>query len=188
MSTLQFPQDPLRTFFVSHELSTSPIINTLLEGITAIAKESSEKNPLAMISIGFGKRVVATAEQTPLQSIQREHLIEIVDYDAFKQVLLIIGKKEPSQEAAVHWMIHHAKNEIGAIVHLAITDEKETIPDKILQVNAKPYGSILDRAKIILKTLQNNSILHLEGEGIFFTGRTIFEIQQQVKHYRGLTK
>jgi hypothetical protein len=188
MSTLQSPHGPLRTFFVSRELSTSPIITTLLEEISTIAKETSEENPLAMISIGIGKRVVTTAEQTPIQSIQHEQLVEIVDYDAFKQILLVIGKKEPSQEAAVHWMIHHAKNEIGAIVLLAITDENDKIPNKIPHVKVKPYRPVLDRAKIILKTLQNHQILYLEGEGILFTGRTISEIQQQIKQYRGLIK
>ena len=188
MSIPPFPHNSLQTFFVSHKLSTGPIINTLLEGIKTISDETSQENPSAMISIGFGKRVVVTAEQTPLQSIQLEHLIEIVDYDAFKQVLLIIGKKEPSQDAAVHWMIHHAKNEIGAIVHLTTDEENEKIPDTIPQINANPYGSILDRSKIILKTLQNHQTLYLEGEGIFLTGKTISEVRQQLMHSRGQTK
>ena len=188
MSKPLFPHDSLQTFFVSRELSTSPIINSLLEGINKISKEISQENPLAMISIGFGKRVVVTAEQTPLQTIQMEHLIEIVDYDAFKQVLLIIGKKEPSQEAAVHWMIHHAKNEIGAIVNLKIDEENEKISDNIPQLNANIYGSILDRSTILLKALQNNQIICLEGEGILLTGRTISEIHQHFMQFRGQTK
>ena len=169
MLTIPFPHDQLQTFFISQEFSTGPIINNILEETKKIAELTYGDNTQGMISIGFGKRTIATAEPTPFKTIQPEHLIEVVDYDATKQILLVMGKKEPIKDVAVHWIIHHAKNEIGIIVYLKDTEENEQ----------------LDRSKTILKALQKQNTLYLEGEGIFLTGRTISEVQQQLLHFRG---
>ena len=185
MLTIPFPHDQLQTFFISQEFSTGPIINNILEETKKIAELTYGDNTQGMISIGFGKRTSVTAESTPFKTIQPEHLIEIVDYDTTKQILLVMGKKEPIKDVAVHWIIHHAKNEIGIIIYLKDTEENEQLISSIPHINAIPHGSILDRSKTILKALQKQNTLYLEGEGIFLTGRTISEVQQQLLHFRG---
>jgi hypothetical protein len=180
MSHLPFPQDQLQTFFVSHKLATGSPISDIISAIKKIAELTKSDDTKGMISIGFGKRIIVTANPTHLHTIHQDHLVEIVDYDAYKQVLLIMGKNEPINDVAVHWMIHHAKHEIGAILLIKNYKDTEQISSLINPINAYPHGSILERSKTILKALQKEKILYLEDEGILITGRTIVEIQNQL--------
>jgi hypothetical protein len=166
----------LQTFFVSHETTKSPIINEIIETTKKISQLINNNDIEGMVSIGYGKRTLITAEPSKFSTLVPEQLIEIIDYDTYKQILLIMGKKEPINDVAIHWIIHHAKKEIGAITLINNFEKTNTLFDQIPLFNANPTGAILDRSKIILKALQKNKILHLEGEGILITGRTLFEI------------
>lgn len=180
MSSNTLPQDQLQIFYASHELTSNPLVNEIITAGKSIANTYGDQIQ-GIISISYGKRIIATANTINFSSIEQKHIIEIVDYDAYKQIILIMGKKEPIRDIALHWMIHHAKQEIGAIVLLKnITHSPLKIGQKT--IDAQEHSTILNRTKILLKALQNNSVLHLEKEGIFITGNTITDIQNQLSN------
>lgn len=179
MSPHPLPPDQLQIFFASHELPSNPLVNELIKAGKTIAEKTDGDHTQGIISLGFGKRIIATAHTTKFSSIEQDHLIEIVDYDAYKQILLIMGKKEPIPTLAINWMLHHAKQEIGAIILLE-NSKKTTLTKNIQTIETQPHLTILNQVKTLLKALQNDSILHLENQGILITGRTISDIQHQL--------
>ena len=90
-----------------------------------------------------------------------------------------MGKKEPIPAIAINWMLHHAKQEIGAIV-LIENIKKTTLNKNIQTIDTQPHSTILNQVKTLLNALQKNSILQLENQGILITGRTISDIQHQL--------
>ena len=179
MSPHPLPPDQLQIFFASHELPSNPLVNEIIKAGKTIAEKTDGDQTQGIISLGFGKRIIATADTTNFSSIEQEHLIEIVDYDAYKKILLIMGKKEPIPAIAINWMLHHAKQEIGAIV-LIENIKKTTLNKNIQTIDTQPHSTILNQVKTLLNALQKNSILQLENQGILITGRTISDIQHQL--------
>ena len=179
MSSHPLPQDQLQIFFASHELPSNPLVNEIIKAGKTIAEKTDGDQTQGIISLGFGKRIITTAQTTNFSSIEQEHLIEIVDYDPYKQILLIMGKKEPIPTIAINWMLHHAKQEIGAIVQLENIEEPY-LKKNIQTIDTQPHSPILNQVKILLKALQKESILKLENQGILITGRTISDIQHHL--------
>ena len=173
-------QNQIQTFFVSHEVPTGPIITNILKEAKTITDHTQNDDTEGMLSIGYGKRIIITAQPVQFKNIELEDIIEIVDYDAHKQILLIMGKKEPDPTVAIHWMIHHAKQEIGALLLIKNQHSDISTLKSINTIDAKPTGTILDRSKTILQALQTEQIINLQNEGILITARTIAEIHQQL--------
>jgi hypothetical protein len=179
MSPHPLPPDQLQIFFASHELPSNPLVNEIIKAGKTIAEKTDGDQTQGIISLGFGKRIIATAHSTNFSSIEQDHLIEIVDYDAYKQILLIMGKKEPIPAIAINWMLHHAKQEIRAIV-LIENIKKITLNTNIQTIDTQPQSPILNQVKTLLNALQKETILQLDNQGILITGRTISDIQHQL--------
>ena len=61
------------------------------------------KDRTGVISLGYGKRILVNANHVDLGDLKREDILEIVDYNPVKKIVLAIGQKEPCIETSVHW-------------------------------------------------------------------------------------
>lgn len=173
-----FPNLSFQSFYISKEQTNSP----LLVNIIKIGKKLKEKgilpdNTSATISLGFGKRILINSDVEDFSNIKKEELIEIVDYNPIKNILLVIGPMEPKIETPIHWMIHHARKEVNSIVQIYNGTLAEKLFNNIPLVNDKyPIGSI-ENIKEILKSLSFNNKIIIGYDSILFVGNRLSEVE-----------
>ena len=169
-----------QTFFVSKEKCSCPLVVELIGISKKIKKLGLLENATGVISLSYGKRMVVQRVDSRLDDLMLDDFVEIVDYDPLKRIMLVIGKDEPCMDASVHWMIHHAREDINAI--LQIKDERliERF-SKNFPMTEKlfPLGSI-DLVKEVLKTLKNSKNIIIKGTGVMFTGADLKELEDSV--------
>ena len=90
---------PYQTFYASKENSNSPFIPEIVRAGKKL-KESDIATD-AIISLSYGRRILVNAENIDIGKIRREDLLEIVDFDPVKRVLLVMGSKESDIDSLV---------------------------------------------------------------------------------------
>ena len=170
-----------QTFFISRELSNCPLIKDVLTTIKKIEeKKITGKKHTGVISVSYGKRILINAADTNLKNVSKESLLEIVDYDPVKKNLLVIGIKEPHVETPVHWLIHHARDDVNAIIQLSDRELAKNFSKK-LPVTEKEYPpGTLNLAKEVLKKLRTSKSIVLKNNGIIFTGYNLKEVEKLI--------
>ena len=175
----------LQVFYISKEETNCPIIIEIIK----ISKKLKELKVLkedsdAIFSLTFGKRMIINGNVKDFSNIKREEFLEVVDFDPIKNNLLLIGSEEPKIETSLHWMIHHARDDVNFIVQIKKTD----IINKITNVdviNKYPIGSI-DNTKEVLKALRTNKKVIIKNNGILIVGINTADVEKQIQELLGV--
>jgi hypothetical protein len=93
-----------QTFFISGETSNCPYTADIIEFGKKLDEFGIVKDRECYISLSFGKRILINSKNFNIKYLKRQDIIEIVDYDPIKNVILVIGKKYPSIEMPIHWI------------------------------------------------------------------------------------
>ncbi len=180
MKNQKNPHHPVNTHSVSKEESNCPLIPMLIE-ICQIAKEELNcPDSLFLPSIIFGKRVVIAASFTKVEKLHRDDVVELIDYNPVSNTLLYLGPNVPSNDVAVHWIVHHAKKEIQVMVQMKNISFKSEMKQKVTQVTINEKKSALEKAKKWLKTLQKTDVF-LCNDHLIITATSIKTIKQTIK-------
>ncbi|MHB8604875.1 MAG: class II aldolase/adducin family protein, partial [Thermoplasmatota archaeon] len=111
--------------YLGHEASRAPVVADLVAAAKACVAAGATSGAL---SARYGPRCVINAE-TLLETLGPDHFVEVADYDAHNDHVLVLGSSPPSSRAAIHSLLYRAKREIGAIVELdADADALATLP------------------------------------------------------------
>ena len=156
-------------FYVSKEESNCPLIADSIR----LQKELKSKGfDDVIISQRYGKRIlIDTINHINL----KQSFLEIVDYDPIRNVLLIMGSNKPRIETPLHWFIHHAREEVNAIVQ--INDESIFEKLKNTPITEKDYSIVtLEQIKEVLKHLKNSKKIIIKNLGVIFIGNNIKEV------------
>lgn len=168
-----------QTLHLSKEHSTCPLITDIINFI----KKSDLINNFT-ISHRFGKRVLINSKTTNFKKIDKENFVELVDYDPFKKILLLIGKEEPCIESPLHWYIHHARNDVNVVL---LIKDKKYFENKIGKNptidNNYPLWTI-EQIKEILGALKNSKIIVIKNTGVLFVGDSLKKIEDLFSNYR----
>ena len=174
------PNLSFQTFFVSREQSNSPLVSEMMRIGKKFKEQGLLKEISGVISLGYGKRIIIPGNNFDLADLKKDELLEIVDYDPIKKIILAIGKRQPCIETPVHWLIHHARDDINAIVQLngeaVIKKLSKTFPT----TEKKWPPGTLDLAKEILKLLRTNKNIIIKDTGVLFAGVNIKEVENSV--------
>lgn len=173
-----------QTFYVSKEETNCPLSIEIIK----LGKKLKENGILtedgrAVFSIKFGKRIIINSKIEDFSSIKREELLEVVDFDPIKNNLLLIGSATPLVETSLHWMIHHAREDVNVILQI----KKTAFINKIKEVDVTdkyPIGSI-DNTKEVLKVLRDKKKVAVKNNDLLFVGRNISDIEKQIKDFLG---
>ena len=163
-----------QTFYVSKEGSNCPLIANAIK----VEKNLKENNiSEIIISQRYGKRILINTLEDVEET--REKFLEIVDYDPIKKVVLAMGAKEPRTETPLHWFIHHARNEVNAVIQ--INDEGFASKIKKAPETEKDYSVVtLEQIKDILKQLRESKKVIIKNQGVIFVGSSIDEAEKLV--------
>ena len=89
-----------------------------------------------------------------------------------------MGPKEPVVETSIHWMIHHARDEVNAIIQITDRQLAEKL-EKILPVTEKEYSpGTLEQVKVVLKVLRNSKKVVIKNQGVLFVGGNMKEAEE----------
>ena len=169
-----------QTFFVSKEKCSCPLAVEIIKISEKIKKLRLLKNTTGAISLSYGKRMVVQRAGSSFDDLNLDDFVEVVDYDPLKKIMLVIGKSEPCIEASVHWMIHHARDDINAIMQINKEGIVERFSKKFpVTERLFPLGSI-DLVKEVLKTLKNSKNIIIKDTGVMFTGADLKELEDTV--------
>jgi len=170
-----------QTFFVSKEQSNCPLIPEIVRlgkkfEDLGLLKEDSE----AIISQKYGKRLLINGSGSQFGEIKINDIIEIVDYDPVKKVTLAIGPKNPHVETPVHWLIHQARDDVNAIIHLKSIKLSEKLIKKLPSTDVEKPPGTLELAKEVLKTLRTNKKIIIKNNGVLFVGNNLKEAEDLI--------
>jgi len=170
----------LQIFYVSKEETNCPLIIEIIK-LSKKLKETNilKKDSEAIFSLTFGKRMIINGTVKDFSNIKRDELLEVVDFDPIKNNILLIGPAEPRIETSLHWMIHHARDDVNFVVQIKKTDIINKIKD--VDVTDKyPIGS-LDNTKEVLKALRTNKKVIIKNNSLLIVGRNIADIEKQIQ-------
>jgi hypothetical protein len=175
------PNIEFQTFYVSREKSNCPFIPEIIRSSKNLKKSGIIDEKSSMVfSQKYGKRVLINSEVEDFSDIKHEELIEIVDFNPLKNTLLVIGPGDPRIETPIHWMIHHARNEINAVVQLNDISLIEKLKSNFSSTEHNfPTGSI-EQIKDILKKLRGNKIVVVKDRSIIFVGESLKEVENLI--------
>ncbi len=136
-----------------------------------------------IMSYDYGRRLIITAKNIDVKQMTQEDIVEIADYDPLKNIMLVIGTKEPSQEAPVHWIIQKARHDINVLLQLHSPTLVERLQGAVPSTETTTPPGSLDRAKELLKTLRKGKTILIQDDEILFAGINIPEIEKSVTFY-----
>jgi len=172
----------LQVFYVSREETNCPLLIEMIKtGKNLKEKEILTDKNSATISMKYGKRILINSNVEDFSKLKKEELIEVVDYNPLNNNLLIIGPSDPKTETTLHWMIHHARNEVNVVVQ--INDKKllEKINEnKMLSIEKSPIHNI-NFIKQALKKLRNEKKIFIKDTGIIYVGKSPKEITKMIE-------
>ncbi|UCD14137.1 MAG: class II aldolase/adducin family protein [Thermoplasmatales archaeon] len=176
---------PFQTFFVSREISNCLLIADIIKLGKKINGLEMADNKKCSISLAYGKRILINADNVDVEGMSQQDIVEIVDYDPVKNVVLAIGKKHPCIETSVHWLIHHARDDVNAVIQLNGEKVVKKFSKNLPTTKAEyPYGS-LELAKEVLKTLRAGKKIVIKNRGCLFVGISLKEVEKMVEDMWG---
>jgi hypothetical protein len=182
------PSPMLQTFFVSRETSNCPLVSEMIKLGQKLEELGLVDKEMGIVSLDYGKRLLINAKNIDVKKMKQHDVVEIVDYDPLKNIMMVIGTKDPCLEAPVHWIIQKARHDINALLQINSTALFEKLKETLPTTEKETQSVTLDRAKEILKTLRTGKTILIKNEGILFAGINIKEIQEACLNYLGVQK
>jgi hypothetical protein len=178
------PSPALQVLFVSRETSKSPLFNDMVKIGRTLEQYIEPTRETAMVSYDYGRRLIITGKNTDVTQMSQADIVEIVDYDPLKNIMLVIGTKEPCQEAPVHWIIQKARHDINMLLQVHSPSLVRRLKDLLPSTEEVTSPGTLDRAKEFLKTLRKGkTILIPYDDDILFAGINLQEIEKSIAFY-----
>ena len=182
------PSPPQTTLFVSRETSNCPFLSEIIQLGQSLQQQGVQKQETGIISMDYAKRLLINAKNTDIKKMTQQDLVEIVDYDPLKNILMVIGPKDPAVETPVHWIIQKARQDVNVLVQVNSIRFYEQWKTTLPTTEKETPPASLERAKEILRTLRNGKTILLKNEGILFVGINSKEIYNSLHTYLGEQK
>jgi len=177
----EIPSFNFQTFYISREVSNCPLISEIISVIKRFENIDLLNNNIDIsISMKYGNRVLINAKGIDFYKLKPDDFLEIVDYNPLKKVLLLIGPKEPRLDAPIHWLIHHARDEVKAIFQIDNVVSIEKINNNIPIAEKLYQKGTLEQAKEILLLLRNSKIVKINNKGVIFVGNSMKNVEDIV--------
>jgi ribulose-5-phosphate 4-epimerase/fuculose-1-phosphate aldolase len=172
-----------QTFFISKEQSNCPNMIDIFRFSKKLKDlEIIENIDSIIFSLRYGKRILINDDNSNFFEIKRENILEIVDYNPLKRILLAIGPGMPPIETPVHWIIHHARDDVNAICQINYKELYEKIIKKYPTTEKEQTSGTLNLAKEILKTLRSSKTILIKNDGVLFVGKNLKDIENKVEN------
>jgi hypothetical protein len=176
-----FSDTQFQTFYISREISACPHISEIIRiGKKFDDLKLYENINETIISFRYGKRLVINSDGSNFGKIDKDDILEIVDYDPIKKILLILGEKTPRIETPTHWLVCHAKKEINTIIQIKNVDLANLFKGNLPTTKKEDLLGSLEQTKDILFNLRDSNVVVLKNSGLLFVGNIAKEVESLV--------
>jgi hypothetical protein len=182
------PAPALHTLFVSRETSNCPLLSEMITLGQSLQEFGLTDKETGVLSLDYGKRLLINAKNTDVKKITQQDIVEIVDYDPLKNIMMVIGLNDPTLETPVHWIIQKARHDVNAVLQINSTALFERFKNTLPTTENDTQPGTLERAKDILRTLRNGKTILIKNEGIVFVGMNRKEIHETLPRYLEVQK
>jgi len=169
-----FPKDNLtrspHLIVVSKEQSTCPLIADMTRLGARLHDLGIPDTTPAILSYDYGRRLLVTANHADAKTLHQEDIVEIVDYNPLKDIMLTIGPKDPNPDAPLQWMIQKARHDINITLHIQDPTLAQHLPATIPHITDPLPATTIDKAKTILKALRTSPVIAIDTQGILLIG------------------
>lgn len=178
-----------RTLFVSAEATHCPTAGDLCAAARWLATLGAESGS---VSVRYGNRVVINVAGAPLPEVGQEDLVEIADYDAARNTMVLIGRAEPSLAAPLHWLIHRWRPDVNAVVQAALPSPSEA-RDGVLSIasdvppprevhvpEAPRLPPVVERSQSALRGLRLAPVTYAGSFGYVALGAVVEQAKQRL--------
>ncbi len=177
------PAPAIQTLYVSRETSHCPLLSDMIRLGQSLQDTGLTDKEIGILSLDYGKRLLINAKNADLKKITQSDVVEIVDYDPLKNIMMVIGLNDPTIETPVHWIIQKARQDVNAILQINSTTLYEKFRHTLPATEKDTKPGTLERAMDILRTLQKGKTILIKNEGIIFVGLNGKEILDTLPRY-----
>jgi ribulose-5-phosphate 4-epimerase/fuculose-1-phosphate aldolase len=167
--------------FVSDKVPSDARVDELKEWCEKFQKNGLtpefEGNYTGNLSFRLGEGLVITASGLEnKQNLGNDCFVYVKNYDEKTNTVYVEGKKNPSSESVMHYLIYRARETVNAVFHghnkaIVINAKKLGLP-----VTGREFASgTSDLAKETLKGLGDNKFVVLRNHGFVSVGSTMKE-------------
>jgi hypothetical protein len=182
------PAPALHTLFVSRETSNCPLLSDMVTLGQSLQEVGLTDKDTGILSMDYGKRLLINAKNADLKKLTQQDIVEIVDYDPLKNIMMVIGLNDPTLETPVHWIIQKARHDVNAVLQINSTSLFERFQNMFPTTENDTQPGTLERAMEILRTLRNGKTILIKNEGIVFVGINGKEIHEALIRYLEVQK
>jgi len=169
------------SIFVSDQAPRDPRIEELKEWCERFQKNELtpevQGNYTGNLSFRSGEGFIITASgMKSKKNLADDCFVYVKDYDEKTNTFYVEGKKQPSSETMMHYLIYKNHEEVNAVFH-GHDDTIVANADKLgLPVTEKEYESgTIELAKEVLKILGDKNLIALRNHGFVSLGGTMKE-------------
>jgi len=168
-----------KTAFIERKPLDYPQAGEMISASRKLAEIGFLKGIPGNFSVRTEKGFVITAGGVDKEKLSKQDLVEVLDYDRKTNTVNIIGIKEPSSEARMHWMIYKHFFGVNGMVHvhdsvILKNPEKARMQGIVFTEKEFPYGTV-ELAEQAVKALKKSSYIVLLNHGPVAIGGTLQE-------------
>jgi L-fuculose-phosphate aldolase len=170
---------------VSYEIPTNAKIEELKEwcerfqnnGLTPEIEGNYTGNLSFRTEDGF---IITASGLKDKENLSNDCFVNVKSYDKQSNTVYFEGKRQPSSEAVMHFLIYKTRKEVNAIFHghndgIIANSEKLKLP-----ITAKEQESGSRKlANEVLRALGNNNLVVMKNHGFISLGKTMEEAGKQ---------
>lgn len=161
-----------KTMFLGSRFDEADSRKRIIEISKILSEKGLVKNNVGNISERVKSGMVITPSGYDLGSLKEEYVALVVGYLEKPRIVKVIGKRQPSSESVMHWLIYREFPKVNAVVHVhpKVLDDKK-IPKTS---NELPYGTV-ELAKEVVKTLKKSKrrVIVLKNHGVVCIGKSL---------------
>jgi hypothetical protein len=185
MKEKTLPPPALHTLFVSRETSNCPLLSEMILLGKRLHDYGLADNETGVLSLDYGKRLLINAKNVNLTKMTAQDLVEIVDYDPLKNIMMVIGAKDPNMHTPEHWIVQKARHDINALLQITSPALSERFQNTLPTTKSDTPSGTLEAAKEILQTLRDGKTIVIKNKGLLFAGFNIKELHDALQQHLG---
>jgi len=161
-----------RTMFLGSRFGDVDSKKRIAEISKIMSKKGLVEKKVGNISERTNEGMVITPSGYDLGSLGEDEVVLVVGYLEKPRIVEVRGKKKPSSESIMHWMIYQEFPKVNAVVHV----HPKVLDDKRMPETSKefPYGTV-ELAEEVVKTLKKSRkrVVILKNHGVVCVGKSL---------------
>ncbi len=172
-----------KTIIREEKIPNPPQVKELLRWCIILTNMTLLHGARGEISFRTPRGFAITANDARLSSLNSNHIVEVLEYNQPENALYVRGRKEPSTESLLHYVIYRKRPDVNAIFHIFDSTMLNAHFDLDIPVISR-YSP-----EEILRTLEKQDAIAIKNNGLLFLGASLKDagnliVQKHTEEFR----